>query len=86
MSRTVAQIVQIWAFDESLVKTTPFQLLQWKHALALEAEGLTLSRGKKVSTHLRKLLKTPRGYPVEHIRAHIEESIKSINEQLGVGQ
>lgn len=80
----LTQRVQIWAFNHTTIVTTPFQLLQWKHALGLEEKGLILSRGRKVSTHLRKLLKTPAGYPVADLRRHITSSLDDINEQLGV--
>ena len=85
MSTTAAQQVQIYAFDESLVVTTRFQLLQWKHGLRLESKGLSMSGGRKVSTHLRKLLKTPARYPIEHLSAHIEQSIADIDEQFQTG-
>jgi len=79
--------VQIWAFDDSLVKTTPFQLLQWKHAMQLElSTGMTMKGGRKVSTHLRKLLKTPKNYPTSDLLAHIRNSLKDIEQQFGVGE
>jgi hypothetical protein len=77
--------VQIYAFDESLVTTTRFQLLQWKHALRLENLGMQHSGGK-VSTHLRKLLKTPARYPIENIQAHIETTIEDLDEQFASGE
>ena len=43
--------VNIEDANEKLVKTNMFQLLQWKHALALEMKGLTNSRGS-VYAHL----------------------------------
>lgn len=85
MTNTAAQQVQIYAFDESLVVTTRFQLLQWKHGLSLEQKGLTMSGGRKVSTHLRKLLKTPARYPIAHLEAHIQTSIDDIDEQFRSG-
>lgn len=77
-------LIQFEAFDGSMVQTTRFQLLQWKHALNLEHLGLKCSRGS-VSSHLRKLLKTPRGYATENIQAHIEATIKDIDEQFASG-
>lgn len=82
---TATTQVQIYAFDESLVVTTRFQLLQWKHALALEMKGLKISGPQQVSTFLRKKLKTPRGYAIENIHAHIEQSIADIDEQFKSG-
>jgi hypothetical protein len=86
MTNTAAQQVQIYAFDESLVVTTRFQLLQWKHALNLEINhGLKHSQGSLVS-HLRKVLKVPARYPSENIKAHIEASIRDIDEQFKTGE
>ena len=78
--------VQIYAFDNSLVVTTRFQLLQWKHALKIEmATNTTGSRGS-VTAHLRKLLKTPKRYRREWILAHVEESMKDIDAQFASGE
>lgn len=86
MSTIPTTPVQIWAFDDTFVQTTIFQLLQWKHALRLEINtGMTMSGGRKVSTHLRKLLKTPKRYRIEWLLHHIEESLKDITEQLETG-
>jgi len=35
---------------------------------------------------LRKLLKTPRGYAVENIEAHVVATIKDINAQFASGE
>ena len=86
MTNTAAQQVQILAWDESLVVTTRFQLLQWKHALNLEINhGLKHSQGSLV-THLRKVLKVPKGYASENIKAHIEASIRDIDQQFATGE
>jgi len=77
-------MIQFEAFDGSMVQTTRFQLLQWKHALHLEHLGLKMSRGS-VTAHLRKLLKTPKGYARENIEAHIKATIDDIDEQFASG-
>lgn len=83
---TATTQVQIYGFKDQLVVTTRFQLLQWKHALNIEiATGMTTSRGKTVANHLRELLETPPGYPVENIQAHIAQSIDDIDEQFQTG-
>lgn len=83
MTDVATMRVNILAADESEVPTTVFQLLQWKHALRLEiSTGLTMSGGRKVSTHLRKLLKVKRSYPKADLLSHIETSLESIQEQL----
>ena len=79
--------VQIYGFTNELVVTTRFQLLQWKHALRLEIDtGMTMSGGRKVSTHLRKVLKTPKQYRREWLLSHVEESIKDIDSQFASGE
>lgn len=82
---SATQPVQFYAFDDSLVVTTRFQLLQWKHALNLEINhGLKHSQGSLVS-HLRKVLKVPKRYASENIKAHIEATIRDIDEQFATG-
>ncbi len=66
--------------DGSTFQTTEFQLLQWKHALRLEAKGLTMSGGRKVSTHLRKLMGLPRSYPIEQLQVWVEDTLESVKE------
>ena len=62
--------------------TNHFQLLQWKHALRLEAKGITMSRGQKVSTYLRKLMGLKRNYPIAELSAWVEATLDNVNEQL----
>lgn len=82
----ITQIVQIWAWDETLVKTTRFQLLQWKHALNLEINhGLKHSQGSLVA-HVREVLKVPKDYADENIQAHIQASIDDFDEQFAHGK
>lgn len=50
--------VQIYNANEELVTVPWFQLLQWKHAIALELKGLKYSRGS-VCAHVKRKL----GYP-----------------------
>jgi hypothetical protein len=76
--------VQIYGFKGQLVKFNMFNLIQLKHALALEIKtGMSLSKGK-ASTHLKKLLGCPRNYDKNELLKHIIDSIDNINEQLGV--
>ena len=64
--------------------TSAFQLLQWKHALRLEAKGMTLSRGRKVSTHLRKLMKLKRTTPIAYLSEWVEGALNAVNTAHGV--
>lgn len=77
--------VQIWDGNDELVEVYMFNLLQWKHAMKLEIEkGLKMSKGSVVS-HVRKVLSAPKSKISDaDLLKHIEDSIESINEQLGV--
>lgn len=66
------------------ITTSAWQLLQWKHALRLEAKGMTMSRGRKVSTHLRKLLGLKRNTPVSAISEWVEGALNAVNTAMGV--
>lgn len=63
--------------------TTAFQLLQWKHALKLELLGMTMSRGQKVSTHLRKLMHLKRSCPVSYLAEWAAGALDHVNKQMG---
>jgi hypothetical protein len=83
MSQAATQQVQIEDYNEQLVVTTPFQLLQWKHSLSLEMKGLTNSRGSVYSFLLKKL-SAPKSFTIESMYHYISTCIESINEQLEV--
>ena len=48
------------------VNVTVFQLLQWKHAVALEAKGLKVSRGS-VSAHVKRQFGLKRSMRVQAV-------------------
>lgn len=62
------------------VTTYDFQLLQWKHALKLERVGMTMSGGRKVSTHLRKLLGLKRTTKIEVLQEWVQNTLDAIEE------
>jgi hypothetical protein len=64
--------------------TSLFQLLQWKHALKLEEKGMTMSRGRKVSTHLRRTLGLKRNTPISYLSEWVEGALNASKEALGV--
>jgi hypothetical protein len=77
---SVTQVIQIEINPEGdTISTTLWQLTQWKYALKLEKTGLTMSRGRKVSTHLRKLLKVSRQYPISKLSDWVEATIAQVN-------
>ena len=62
------------------VEAYDFQLLQWKHALKLERIGMTMSGGRKVSTHLRKLLGLKRTTKIEVLQEWVQNTLDAIEE------
>lgn len=75
--------VRIYDFKNELVTVPLFQLLQWKHAIGLEMQGLKHSRGS-VTAHVRKKLSAPRSYKRADLHKHLVDSIDDINKQMGV--
>jgi len=61
--------------------TSCWQLLQWKHALRLEKVGMTMSGGRKVSTHLRKLMKLKRNTPIDYLQEWVEGVLDHVQKQ-----
>ena len=60
--------------------TSAFQLLQWKYGLKLEKLGMTMSGGKKVSTHLRKLMGLKRTTPVDYLIEWVTGALDAVND------
>lgn len=83
MSQAATMQVQIEDYNEQPVVTTLFQLLQWKHALALEMKGMKMSRGS-VYSHLRQKLSAPKSFTIEMMHNYISTCLDDINEQIGV--
>jgi hypothetical protein len=65
-----------------ILKTVPFQLLQWKHALKLEKVGMRVSRQGKVSTHLRKGLGLKRNFPIDDLITYVEEALDAAKDAM----
>lgn len=59
--------------------TSAWQLLQWKHALKLEKLGMTMSRGKKVSTHLKRIMSLKRTTPVDVLIDWVTGALATVN-------
>jgi hypothetical protein len=57
------------------MKTTPFQLLQWKHAIRLEEKGIRVAR-RSVNAHAARAFGLPprskRSVVLEHVEAALE--------------
>ncbi len=65
-------------YGQGTFETSVFQLLQWKHALKLEKLGMTMSRGRKVSTHLRKLMGLKRSASIDYLLTWVESVLEQI--------
>jgi len=63
--------------------TSAFQLLQWKHALKLEKLGMTMSRGRKVSAHLKRLMNLKRNTPVDYLIEWVTGALTTVYEAHG---
>lgn len=57
------------------LKTTPFQLIQWKHAIRLEEKGLRVTRGRKVTPHVRRFFGLRPRCPVAKVLEHVDAAI-----------
>ena len=65
-------------YGQGTITTSVFQLIQWKHALKLETKGLTMSRGRKVSTHLKKLMGLKRTTKHEYLLEWVESVLTQL--------
>lgn len=59
--------------------TSCWQLLQWKHALKLEKLGMTMSGGRKVSAHLKRLMSLKRNTPVDYLIEWVTGALETAN-------
>jgi len=58
-----------------MVITTPFQLMQWKFAVKMEAKGLRVTSGRKVTPHAAKAFGLRPRAKAELVLEHIEAAI-----------
>lgn len=58
-------------------KTTPFQLLQWKHAIKLEKLGMRISRGRKVTPHAARFFGLKPRTAADIVLQHVEAALES---------
>jgi hypothetical protein len=61
-------------------KTTPFQLLQWKHAIKLEKVGMQVTRGRKVTPHAKKFFGLKRNVTHDTVIEHIDAALTACKE------
>lgn len=58
------------------VNVTPFQLLQWKHAISLEEKGIKNSRGS-VNAHVGRVFGLKPRTPRRHTLALVETCLEA---------
>jgi hypothetical protein len=84
-TRNIADVwVEMYDYRDGPVKVPLFQLVQWRSALKLEAQGMRHSSGS-VTAQVRKLLKCPksqRAYSNKALIAYLEATIADVREQL----
>ena len=73
--------VQVWGFSGQLVGVNLVTLTVWESALRLE---LKVPESGNVRSIVRKVLGCPKNHPLNALSAHITESLRSIQEQLGI--
>ena len=81
LSVMVPARVEIPLADGSFAVTNTFQLLQWKHAIGLEMEGLRNSRGS-VTAHVKRILHIPMNTKRKLVHDYICDCVKDIEEQI----
>lgn len=82
MTVHVPQEIRVQLPDGTESVTTSFQLIQWKFALRLEKVGMTMSRGRKVSTHLRKIWKLKRSVKIEQLEEMVQAILDNYADQI----
>lgn len=58
-----------------MIRVVPFQLLQWKHAIRLEAKGLRHSSGRSVKAHAARAFGLSPRAKREKVLEHIEAAL-----------
>lgn len=59
---------------------TPFQLLQWRGAVKIESRGMRVTRGRKVTPHVKRFFGLKRNASTELVLEHIEAAIAAVKE------
>jgi hypothetical protein len=78
----INQTVHVEYGDGQTLATTLFQLMQWRSALKLEVIGMTMSGGRKVSTHLRRAMGLKRTYPIKNLQQWVQATIEAVEGEL----
>lgn len=71
-------LIEVPRYDGDGTATVPLAtLVAWKHAIKLEAAGMTRS-GTAATSLARKALGFPRGYPREHVVKFLTEVVEEV--------
>ena len=73
--------IRVHTWDGSTVTIPLFRLIQWKHALTLEAAGMRHSQGD-VTALLRRTLNTPTRYPRADLIAYLAATLDDVHDQM----
>ena len=73
--------VNLEDYNGALITVPMFQLVQWKHAIALEIAGKRNSRGN-VRAHVRRVLSAPVAYSDRELHAYISGTIAYVERAL----
>ena len=65
------------------IATTPYQLIQWKHAMRLELCGVMVAK-RKVSAHVRKVLGLKRSVKIEELILIVEDLLLQAEKVLSI--
>ena len=74
--------VQIWNFDDEIVKVKLVILTVWESALRLELKGIQPA-SVPVAPIVRGFLNSPDDYPLDMLSEHITNSLAEVKEQMG---
>jgi hypothetical protein len=80
---TPTQECNIWDFNDETQMVKVITLTVWNSALKLELKGIQM-HNPKVSTIVREFLSVPSSYPLADLSLHIQTSLDSVKEQLGI--
>ncbi len=59
------------------LNVSPFQLLQWKHAIRLEAKGIRVAR-RSVNAHAARAFGLPKRSKRPLVLAHVEAALEAV--------
>jgi len=75
----------IYGFNDQLISMPLITLTAYKIAIcSIAKHGLDPTPDQQCEKIVRKLLQTPKGYPIEHIAEHLTIALKETKEHYGI--